>query len=157
MVRHKCLLNCRVFSSEHILRRIFRRCHNPEVHVITQDGASLYALIHIGMGTEGHPIHCNASVNSTVGVSASDNSVLLTYPAAGGATVHTSSSLNGPWSPLPGFPSCNNPSVMQHINGTLFAMCDSNALWRSERLAGPWMQVRGAFVCLARGAFVCLA
>ena len=116
------------------------RCHNPEVHAFTFGGSTVYVLFHIGLGTEGHPRYCNSSTDEARPALALSTTIFAAANASG-ATVHYASSLNGPWTPVYGFPSCNNPSAMQHPNGTLFALCDSTVLWRSESVAGPWFKV----------------
>jgi hypothetical protein len=125
-------------------------CHNPEVRALQINGTRVYALFHIGDGT-GNPKHCN----TTVGFGGSAPPVRMSAPS----TVHSSLSLDGPWAPVPGFPSCNNPSVLQHANGTLYALCDSKVLWRAEQLEGPWRSVvtlnlQGGPDCVLEDGFV---
>ena len=111
-------------------------CHNPEVHAFNFSGSKVYALFHIGDGV-GTPKHCNASdvhLRDLAGLSPSSSPVH--------STLHTALSLDGPWTAVPGFPSCNNPTAIQHPNGTLYVICDSNTLLRSEQLSGPWVTVK---------------
>jgi hypothetical protein len=63
--------------------------------------------------------------------------------ATQGSTVHASHSPYGPWLPvsLIGEFDCNNPAPWQHKNGTIYIVCGSSVLLRSERLEGPYHQV----------------
>jgi hypothetical protein len=113
-------------------------CHNPQAIAYRDPatGTTTYALFHIGDGVPVKPVQ-NCSSSSTP--------LLPHRPEApmAGSTVHLSSSLNGPWTPLlsPSPPTCNNPSPMQHPNGTLFLLCSNGGphfeLWSTPALQGP--------------------
>ena len=127
------------------------RCHNPEVHAFTIAGSKTYALFHIGDGV-GTPKHCNASLLAQAPESPTHSGSLT-------STLHAAASLDGPWIAVPGFPSCNNPTAIQHPNGTIFVMCDSTTLLRSEQITGPWVTVkqlvfRGGPDCVLEDAFL---
>eukprot|EP01052_Picozoa_sp_SAG31_P020137 SAG31_NODE_1501_length_8085_cov_3.043201_1_plen_944_part_10 len=71
-------------------------------------------------------------------------------PFSKGSNIHVADSLSGPWRPLqnnlgqidtPSGTGCNNPAPWQHPNGTIFCLCNSGALLRSDKLAGPWQYV----------------
>jgi hypothetical protein len=71
-------------------------------------------------------------------------------PFPKGSNIHVTDSLSGPWRPLqndlgqidtPSGTGCNNPAPWQHPNGTIFCLCNSGALLRSEKLVGPWQFV----------------
>lgn len=106
--------------------------HNPQALQLA-DGS--YAIFHIGSGVGGHPPNCSWAPG-TEGPSDS-------LGGSNGSTVHTSPSLEGPWTPFPSFgvPSCNNPAPLRHTNGTLFLLCDSSVLYRAPGLGGPWVRV----------------
>ena len=63
--------------------------------------------------------------------------------AAGGSTIHTSKSLEGPWAPLTPntLPRCSNPAPHIHRNGTFFIVCNHVMLLRAESIQGPWVHV----------------
>jgi hypothetical protein len=113
------------------------RCHNPEIHAFSFNGSRLFVLFHIGDGVNGQPVNCTSSAVQHFDPHAQQ----LRQTVAKGATVHTATSLDGPWTPVQGFPSCNNPTALQHANGTLYALCDSSVLWRSDHIDGPWTTV----------------
>lgn len=110
--------------------------HNPQALQLA-DGT--FAIFHIGGGNNVPPPNCSwppaARVVETAPAAAAK--------AAAGSTVHTAPSLNGPWTPFPGFgvPSCNNPAPLLHPNGTLFLGCDSTTIWAAPGLRGPWARV----------------
>lgn len=98
--------------------------HNPQILRLADD---TFALWHIGTGANGSPSNCSSAPGD---VAPGDG--------AAGATVHVSPSLDGPWTPFPGTPSCNNPAPLLHPNGTLFLVCDSRVLYSAPALGGPW-------------------
>lgn len=65
----------------------------------------------------------------------------VSAPAAG-STIHTATSLNGPWVPLMKntLGSCNNPAPWVHKNGTIYCLC-GNTVLRSENISGPWAHI----------------
>ena len=104
--------------------------HNPQA-LRLRDGT--YALFHIGTGEGGSPQNC-----TWPGAAAPPSAPVA---AASGATVHVAASLDGPWTPFPGVPPCNNPAPLLHPNGTLFLACNSRALLSAPALQGPWTAV----------------
>jgi hypothetical protein len=59
----------------------------------------------------------------------------------GGSTIHVSTSLNGPWSPLPNsLGACNNPAPWVLPNGTIFVGCGGD-FRRADHIAGPYTTV----------------
>eukprot|EP01047_Picozoa_sp_COSAG01_P091457 COSAG01_NODE_23053_length_830_cov_1.062927_1_plen_201_part_01 len=126
-------------------------CHNPQL-VPLHDGT--YALFHLGLGTP--PIHGPVNCTSGPRRRLADTSVETSGPMLGGGRsgIHTSASLDGPWTPLPFDtlpPSCNNPAPLQHPNGTLYLLCDETHLLRAEHIAGPWANVTSISNMNARG------
>lgn len=107
--------------------------HNPQVLALA-DGS--FALFHIGTGVGGTPKNCSWGE----GAGAPAAAAVPLAPGAG-ATVHVAASLEGPWTPFPGVPPCNNPAPLLHPNGTLFLACDSATILRAPALAGPWSAV----------------
>jgi hypothetical protein len=66
-------------------------------------------------------------------------------PAAaggGGSTIHTATSLNGPWVPLMKntLGGCNNPAPWVHQNGSIYCLC-GNTVLRAESISGPWAHI----------------
>jgi hypothetical protein len=59
--------------------------------------------------------------------------------------VHRSRSPAGPWAPLPSIPhtGCNNPAPAFAKNGTLYVLCSSSSIWRTDDPtdAGAWASV----------------
>jgi len=100
--------------------------HNPQVLQLA-DGT--FAIFHIGSGSAGRPPNCTPAAHAA--------------SASGGSTVHTAPTLGGPWTPFPNFgvPSCNNPAPLQHPNGTLYLVCNSQTIHAAPGLGGPWTQV----------------
>ena len=47
---------------------------------------------------------------------------------------HTSHQIKGPWIPLPSIPhsGCNNPAPAFAQNGSLYVLCNSNSIWRTD-------------------------
>jgi hypothetical protein len=127
--------------------------HNPQV-LRLRDGT--YALFHIGTGVGGSPENCSwpgAARAAPSGGGGGGGGGGGSGSAAGGATVHVAASLDGPWSPFPGLPPCNNPAPLLHPNGTLFLACNSDSLLAAPGLAGPWSAVRApSFVNRSAGA-----
>jgi len=104
--------------------------------VALKDGS--FAIFHIGTGT-GSP---NGGKNCSQGVASQETAVpWVSHPGveAAGSTIHTSRSLEGPWSPLLNstLGGCNNPAPWVHRNGTIFLVC-GNTMLRAEDIAGPW-------------------
>ena len=115
--------------------------HNPQV-LRLRDGS--YALFHIGTGEGGSPENCTWPGTAAPSAPA---------PPPGGATVHVAASLNGPWTPFPGVPPCNNPAPLLHPNGTLYLACNSKSLLSAPALQGPWTTVPSpTFVNRSSGA-----
>ena len=59
--------------------------------------------------------------------------------------VHRSHAPEGPWLPLPSIPhtACNNPAPAFAKNGTLYVLCSSSSIWRTEEptSAAAWQSV----------------
>jgi len=111
-------------------------CHNP--HVVVQDnsdGTHTWALFHIGTGDGGATQNCSASASAAV--AAADG---VARPAAG-ATLHTAPGPDGPWTPVPGLPSCNNPAPFLAKNGTWLVVCDGFTLYSAPAVTAPWTRV----------------
>ena len=108
-------------------------CHNPSLSYIPEE--NLWALWHIGSGTGGNPPNCNSSASAAAGP--------VSSPAASGSPLHLAKSPYGPWTPFTdwGLPDCNNPTQMQHPNGTWFIICDSTRMYRGPNVTGPFNYV----------------
>ena len=84
-------------------------------------------------------------------VRASDGTYLLFH--IGGTQLASARTLDGPWTPVAGLPSCNNPSPVALPNGTLFVVCHggphpnhwgiSVELMYADSWRGPWSTFRG--------------
>lgn len=116
--------------------------HNP-MPVRLPDGT--FAIFHIGFGTGdingGTDCNNNSGSESRYDLDQRMESELAELGAMG-STIHVSSSLYGPWSPLNNtLGKCNNPAPLVHPNGTIFVGCNHNALLRAESLAGPYEEV----------------
>ena len=107
-----------------------------------------FAIFHIKDGA-GHP---DGGVNCTVGRGQSSprfpcpshpNATFAVPDGASGSTIHTSSSLGGPWQPVAPntLGGCGNPAPHVHKNGSLFIVCNHNKLLRAESVHGPWTTV----------------
>lgn len=100
-----------------------------------------YAIFHIGRGT-GPPDGGN-NCTGAVSIDGSSIATAVQQSYSGGSTIHTSSSLNGPWEPLiPNYlGGCNNPAPWVHPdNGTVYIVCGSSLL-RTEDIRGNWTEV----------------
>ena len=103
-----------------------------------------YYLFHIGSGKyTSPPEQCN-----TTGSPSSEPALNTKHsqapppppgPCVGLCTntsglVHRSRGPNGPWEPLPSIPheGCNNPAPAFAKNGTLFVLCSSSSIWRTD-------------------------
>ena len=137
--------------------------HNPAAIALNNTTLGYkYAIFHIGAGVNGtdggqncSDAPCCQPEGGGPGCAACvppfppRPAVTRPHPPTGGAgsRVHTSNSLSGPWRPLPGVTGaasrCNNPAPALHLNGSLFLMCGSSTLLRSEHgdPAGPWSTV----------------
>ena len=110
-------------------------CHNPAIVVQDHaDGSHTWALFHIGTGDGGATQNCSAHAPAAV---LADGVV---RPAAG-ATLHTAPGPAGPWTPVPGLPSCNNPAPFLATNGTWFVVCDGFTLYSAPAVTAPWTRV----------------
>lgn len=99
------------------------------------DGSYLWALFHIGDGTGGNPKNCSAAGEGEGAVRRGGLA-----PAAG-ATLHTAPAPTGPWTPVPGLPSCNNPAPFLAKNGTTFIVCDGFELYSAPSVTSQWTHV----------------
>lgn len=54
--------------------------------------------------------------------------------------VHVSTSLDGPWTVVPGVTACNNPAPWVHPNGTIYLWCGGSLL-RADVISGPYVSV----------------
>ena len=137
--------------------------HNPAAIAMTNTSLGYkYAIFHIGAGVNGtdggsnctSDAPCCQPADGGPGCAACvpprpPRPAVTSRPPTGGAgsSVHVSDSLSGPWRPLPGLTGaasrCNNPAPALHHNGSLFLMCTSSTLLRSEHgdPAGPWSTV----------------
>jgi hypothetical protein len=124
-------------------------CHNPQISYVPgggYGGADLWALWHIGSGNGGDPANCSSGVEVTAAAGGEPNSSPATVP---GSSLHVSNSPYGPWEPiLTPLPDCNNPSQMQHPNGTWFIVCDSDILYSGPNVTGPFERLD---ITLTRG------
>jgi len=110
-------------------------CHNPAITVQENaDGSYLWALFHIGDGTGGSVKNCSSGGASAAAAAEA------AAPAAG-ATLHTAPSPNGPWTPVPGLPNCNNPAPVLALNGSYFIICDGFQLYAAPSVTSPWTHV----------------
>ena len=105
--------------------------HNP-APITLPDGT--FAIFHIGNGLhDGNVTDCSNG----------NDRVLFSEPSSSlsssGSTVHTSSSLYGPWEPLENntLPGCNNPAPFVHSNGTIYIVCQEK-LYRTESIYNNW-------------------
>lgn len=125
-------------------------CHNPQMTYVKgggYGGQDLWALWHIGAGNGGSPKNCNAS---GFPVDAHGDVGSLIGETAPGSSVHVSNSPYGPWTPiLTPLPGCNNPSQMQHPNGTWFLVCDSTSLYSGPNVTGPFTSLD--YISITRG------
>ncbi len=113
-------------------------CHNPAIVVQDNgDGTSTWALFHIGAGTGGSTKNCSGSASSF------DAAEQASLPAssASGSTLHTAPGPDGPWTPAPQLPSCNNPAPFLAKNGTWLLVCNGFTLYSAPNLNGTWTQV----------------
>jgi hypothetical protein len=123
-------------------------CHNPAI-VLQKGGGGggkdLYALFHIGDGTGGSVKNCSAggaeAGAGTGAAAAAAQPAYSTTGAAGGSSLHISTSPAGPFVPANPLPSCNNPAPWLHTNGTWFVVCNGFTLYRSDSIQGPWVHV----------------
>lgn len=114
-------------------------CHNPAVTVEKRpDGSYLWSLFHIGTGDGGAVKNCTAAA-ATVGSEGA--ATYNTGGGGGGATLHTAPSPDGPWTPVPGLPSCNNPAPFLARNGTYFVVCDGFQLYSAPSVTAAWTHV----------------
>jgi hypothetical protein len=114
-------------------------CHNPAVTVQTHaDGSVTWALFHIGTGDGGATKNCSGGVDVAVDAAGS-----RAPPAtsSAGATLHTAPSPAGPWTPVQGLPSCNNPAPWLAANGTYYVVCDGFQLYSAPSVRDPWTHV----------------
>jgi hypothetical protein len=108
------------------------QAHNPQTIKIGQH----WYIFHIGTAANaGEPAPCNEQ-------SGPDNTAFQ-HPAAAatGSVCHRASSPYGPWAPVVGVPTMNNPSPFLHPNGTLFLVGSRPFAMRasfSGNPGGPW-------------------
>lgn len=119
-------------------------CHNPAITVQDNgDGTYLWALFHIGDGTGGTTKNCTQAQTAR-GSRVMPPLVALSHAgdeAPAGATLHTAPSPAGPWTPVPGLPSCNNPAPFLAKNGTYFVVCNGFELYSATNVTAPWTHV----------------
>jgi len=108
--------------------------------IALKDGT--FAIVHIGTGVG--PVdggaNCSHHGDPSPGrPSAVPPPTAAEAPAAAGSTIHTATSLNGPWVPLVKntLGGCNNPAPWVHPNGTIYCLCGGNVL-RADSISGPW-------------------
>ena len=108
-----------------------------------------YYLFHIG---EGHhttaPQQCGppaAEETSPASAGGDASPPCVGLCANSSSLVHRSRTPDGPWEPLPSIPGqgCNNPAPAFARNGTLFVLCSSSSIWRTDdpTLATQWQSV----------------
>ena len=111
--------------------------HNPHAVQYTVGGTTMYAIFHIGTGT-GRPVNCSAAATDLEGGDALGAATAVGAPTAPGL-VHTSPSLNGPWTPVKTPPpTCDNPAPFVTRNGTFALLCHSRELYTAPGPEGPW-------------------
>jgi hypothetical protein len=114
-------------------------CHNPAIVVQDHGGGTCpWALFHPGTGDGGATRNCSASAAAPAVLAAGADGVAR--PAAG-ATLHTAPGPAGPWTPVPGLPSCNNPAPFLATNGSWFVVCDGFELYSAPEVTAPWTHV----------------
>ena len=102
--------------------------------------AEKFVLFHVGLGL---PVKPPAVCKNT---SRGEDRHSPVLGASGGSTVHTAATLDGPWTPVPGWLAsstqpCTNPAPLLLKNGTWLLRCIGGDMHRAEKLAGPWSSV----------------
>lgn len=106
-----------------------------------------YYLFHIGSGSPQKTV-----VNCTAGAAGAANSAAAAaftpfdvLEATSSSLLHRSKTPAGPWEPLPSIANtgCNNPAPAFAKNGTLFVLCNSNAIWKTDTpdVSAGWNKV----------------
>lgn len=65
----------------------------------------------------------------------------LPADGAAGSELHQASSPDGPWTPVAGYPGCNNPSPWRLRNGSILVICTWKMLL-APAVSGPWTTLR---------------
>jgi hypothetical protein len=110
--------------------------------IALKDGT--FAIVHIGTGVG--PVdggaNCSHGPGATNDLVPAPALAEASEPAAAGSTIHTATSLNGPWVPLMKntLGGCNNPAPWVHENGSIYCLCGGTVL-RAESISGPWAHI----------------
>jgi hypothetical protein len=112
--------------------------HSPRMLKVTEaDGSDAYLLFHVGTGTDANTSkHCPPNPPD-----ATPPAAALRPDAAATSRLHRSSSPDGPFEPVAGYPGCSDPAPFQHPNGTIFVACTPTPqiqLLRADDYRGPW-------------------
>ena len=117
--------------------------HEPQVSFsYLANGTPQFALWHVGSG---YPGSGGSAPNNCTRDALAEGSAEVRVGDAR-SQLHVSSSPDGPWTPVLGVPSCNNPSQALHPNGTWYLLCNNQTnqretngtLFSAPAITGPY-------------------